>query len=156
MSNLPNTPTHLYHHQFPNLEGHRKLEAAHSFLGLWSSWRKRKDRWVGVGVRGSGRAGRSWVGWWSQSEGQAADVTSVHLGIQGPPWQDESQDQAHGPSPWAEPDLGCMGAWQQGLLRAQIGSLSLEKQRVCWIRGVDEGGSLPHYPQEKRLLKHPF
>lgn len=64
-----------------------------------------------MGVRGSGRAGRSWVvGWWSQYEGRAADVTSLQLGIQGPPWQDKSQDQAHGPNPWAEPDLGCMGA----------------------------------------------
>lgn len=48
---------------------------------------------MGGGIRGSGRAGRSGVGWWSQSEGLVADVTS----LQDLPGQDQDQDQAHGP-----------------------------------------------------------
>lgn len=50
---------------------------------------------MGGGIRGSGRAGRSGVGWWSQSEGLVADVTSLQLRSPGPPWA------GPGPGPWA-------------------------------------------------------
>lgn len=67
---------------------------------------RRKDR--GVGVRGSGRAGRSGAGWWSQSEGLAADVTSWQPRIPGFPGQDQERGSGSGEH--------CVGAWVEGTL----------------------------------------
>lgn len=82
------------------------------------------------GIMGPGRAGRSRGGWWSQSEGLAADVTS--LGSRGLSGQDESQSQAHGQFHRGEP-----GSWD---LRDRGRSLSLGNKEGLpggvWVEGA--------------------
>lgn len=95
------------------------------------------------GIRGSGRAGRSGAGWWSQSEGLAADVTSLQLRIPGPPWA--------GPGPWASftglslaqavPDPG-RGRGTRGLMGAEAGNVSLGTGGPL-PRGLGEGTLCP-------------
>lgn len=94
----PREQTRDFSYSAPHLKLGGTLEAGGSSLmpGAVEQLEEERGRIDGRGVRGSGRAGRSGAGWWSQSEGPAADVTSLQLGIWGPPWAGSGP----GPGPW--------------------------------------------------------